>query len=136
MAGPLPSARSQFPDGTPEGVGATLGGGGSHRRHGIGPDGRTGAAGLPVAVVNPRHVRDFARAAGRLAKTDSLDAHVLAHFAEAMQPKPRELPDANAQEFRALVARRRQLVEMTTAEKNRMRIANPRVRPKVQEHIH
>ena len=68
MAGPLPSAGSQFPDGTTEGVG--------------------------------------------------------------------ELPDANAQEFRALVARRRQLVEMTTAEKNRMRIANPRVRPKVQEHIH
>ena len=97
--------------------------------------GELAAAGLPVAVVNPRHVRDFARAAGQLAKTDSLDAHVLAHFAEAMQPKPRELPDASAQELRALVARRRQLVEMTTAEKNRMRIAAPRVRPKVQEHV-
>ena len=97
--------------------------------------GELAAAGLPVAVVNPRHVRDFARAAGQLAKTDSLDAHVLAHFAEAMQPKPRELPDASAQELRALVARRRQLVEMSTAEKNRMRVATPRVRPKVQEHV-
>ncbi len=97
--------------------------------------GELAVAGLPVAVVNPRHVRDFARAAGQLAKTDSLDAHVLAHFAEAMQPKPRELPDASAQELRALVARRRQLVEMSTAEKNRMRVATPRVRPKVQEHV-
>ncbi len=97
--------------------------------------GELAAAGLPVAVVNPRHVRDFARAAGRLAKTDSLDAQVLAHFAEAMRPAPRGLPDASAQELRALVARRRQLVEMTTAEKNRLRIATPRVRPKVQEHI-
>ena len=97
--------------------------------------GELAAAGLPVAVVNPRHVRDFARAAGQLAKTDSLDAYVLAHFAEAMQPKPRELPDASAQELRALVARRRQLVEMSTAEKNRMRVAAPRVRPKVQEHV-
>ena len=97
--------------------------------------GELAAAGLPVAVVNPRHVRDFARAAGQLAKTDSLDAHVLAHFAEAMQPKPRDLPDASAQELRALVARRRQLVEMTTAEKNRMRTATPRVRTKVQEHV-
>ncbi len=97
--------------------------------------GELAAAGLPVAVVNPRHVRDFARAGGQLAKTDSLDAQVLAHFAEAMRPAPRGLPDASAQEMRALVARRRQLVEMTTAEKNRMRIATPRVRPKVQEHI-
>ena len=97
--------------------------------------GELAAAGLPVAVVNPRHVRDFARAGGQLAKTDSLDAQVLAHFAEAMRPAPRGLPDASAQELRALVARRRQLVEMTTAEKNRMRIATPRVRPKVEEHI-
>ncbi len=97
--------------------------------------GELAAAGLPVAVVNPRHVRDFARAGGQLAKTDSLDAQVLAHFAEAMRPAPRGLPDASAQELRALVARRRQLVEMTTAEKNRLRIATPRVRPKVQEHI-
>ncbi len=97
--------------------------------------GELAAAGLPVAVVNPRHVRDFARAGGQLAKTDSLDAQVLAHFAEAMRPQPRELPDAGAQELRALVSRRRQLVEMSTAEKNRMRIAAPRVRPKVQEHI-
>ena len=97
--------------------------------------GELAAVGLAVAVVNPRHVRDFARAGGQLAKTDSLDAQVLAHFAEAMRPEPRGLPDASAQELRALVARRRQLVEMSTAEKNRMRIATPRVRPKVEEHI-
>jgi transposase len=97
--------------------------------------GELAAAGLPVAVVNPRHVRDFARAAGKLAKTDALDAQVLAHFAEAMQPEPRPLPDASAQEFRAMVTRRRQLVEMITAEKNRLRIATHRVRPQVQGHI-
>ena len=97
--------------------------------------GELAAVGLPVAVVNPRHVRDFARAAGKLAKTDALDAQVLAHFAEAMQPEPRPLPDASAQEFRALVTRRRQLVEMITAEKNRLKTATHRVRPQVQGHI-
>ncbi len=97
--------------------------------------GELAAAGLAVAVVNPRHVRDFARAGGQLAKTDSLDAQVLAHFAQAMRPEPRGLPDAGAQELRALVARRRQLVEMITAEKNRMRTATRRIRPKVEEHI-
>ncbi|MDP7588995.1 MAG: IS110 family transposase [Dehalococcoidia bacterium] len=97
--------------------------------------GELAAVGLPVAVVNPRHVRDFARAAGKLAKTDALDAQVLAHFAEAMQPEPRPLPDASAQEFRAMVTRRRQLVEMITAEKNRFRTATHRVRPQVQGHI-
>ena len=97
--------------------------------------GELAAVGLPVAVVNPRHVRDFARAAGKLAKTDALDAQVLAHFAEAMQPEPRPLPDASAQEFRAMVTRRRQLLEMITAEKNRFRTATHRVRPQVQGHI-
>jgi transposase len=77
------------------------------------------AAGLPVAVVNPRQVRDFARATGRLAKTDALDARVLAHFAEVMQPPARSLPDAQTRELMALVARRRQVVEMLTAESNR-----------------
>jgi transposase len=77
------------------------------------------AAGLPVAVVNPRQVRDFARAGGRLAKTDAIDARVLAHFAELMQPPTRPLPDAQGRAFMALVARRRQLVEMRTAESNR-----------------
>ncbi len=93
------------------------------------------AAGLPIAVVNPRHVRDFARAGGKLAKTDALDAQVLAHFAEAMQPESRPLPDATTRELKALVARRRQLVEMITAEKNRLRSATPLVRPQLQGHI-
>ncbi len=97
--------------------------------------GELALADVPIAVVNPRHVRDFARAAGKLAKTDALDAQVLAHFAEAMQPEPRPLPDATSQELKALVARRRQLVEMITAEKNRMRTATRRIRPKVQEHV-
>jgi transposase len=97
--------------------------------------GELAAAGLPVAVVNPRHVRDFARAGGKLAKTDALDARVLAHFAEAMQPERRPLPDASTQELRALVARRRQVVEMMTAERNRLRTATPRIRPQLDEHI-
>ena len=93
------------------------------------------AAGLPIAVVNPRHVRDFARAGGTLAKTDALDAQVLAHFAEAMHPEPRPLPDATTQELKALVARRRQLVEMITAEKNRLGSATLLVRSQLQGHI-
>ena len=97
--------------------------------------GELAASGLPVAVVNPRQVRDFARAAGKLAKTDALDARVLAHFAEAMRPAIRPLPGAGTREMAALVARRRQLVEMITAEKNRLRTAARRIRPKVEEHI-
>jgi transposase len=77
------------------------------------------AAGLPVAVVNPRQVRDFARATGRLAKTDAIGARVLAHFAELIQPQARPLPDAQSRELMALVGRRRQVVEMLTAESNR-----------------
>ena len=90
---------------------------------------------LAVAVVNPRQVRDFARAAGKLAKTDALDAHALAHFAQAMRPSARPLPAPEAQELRALVARRRQLVDMMTAEKNRYHTATRRLRPTLQEHI-
>ncbi len=93
------------------------------------------AAGLPVAVVNPRHVRDFARASGALAKTDTLDAQVLARFGQAMEPEPRPLPDAEARDLQALVGRRRQLVEMITAEKNRRRSVIARIRPQVEEHI-
>ena len=93
------------------------------------------AAGLPVAVVNPRHVRDFARAAGTLAKTDALDAQVLAHFGQAMEPDPRPIPDAETQDLQALVGRRRQLVGMITAEKNRRRTVIARIRPQVEEHI-
>ena len=97
--------------------------------------GELAASKLAIAVVNPRHVRDFARAAGKLAKTDALDAQALAHFAEAIRPASRPLPDDASQELRALVARRRQLVEMITAEKNRFRTAASRIRPKVREHI-
>lgn len=93
------------------------------------------AAQLPVVVVNPRQVRDFARATGRLAKTDALDAQVLAQFGEAVAPQPRPLPEAATQELAALVARRRQLVEMLTAEKNRLRTAARSVRRDLQEHI-
>ena len=93
------------------------------------------AAGLPVVVANPRKVRAFARATGRLAKTDALDAQALAHYGETLRPQPRALPDAATRELKALVVRRRQLVEMITAERNRLRMATRRVRPRVQEHI-
>ena len=79
-----------------------------------------GAAGLPVAVANPRQTRDFAKASGRLAKTDEIDAGVLALFAERMRPEVRPLPDEAQQAFSALVTRRRQLLDMRTAESNRL----------------
>src|SRR4029453_7337727 len=93
------------------------------------------AAGLPVAVVNPRQARDVAKATGQLAKTDALDARALAHVAEAVRPTPRPLPDAQADELRALLARRRQLVAMRTAESNRLGSAPPRVQADLQAHI-
>lgn len=93
-------------------------------------------AGVPLAVVNPRQVRDFAKAIGRLAKTDALDAAVLARFAAQVQPTPRPLPDATHQELTALVARRRQLVEMLTAERNRLLVAHGRIKRDVHVHIH
>jgi transposase len=95
-------------------------------------------AGMPVAVVNPRQVRDFARATGRLAKTDQLDAHVLAHFAATVRPVPRALPDAQAQELAALVTRRQQLLDMLVAERQRRRGAAAlpaRVRDELGAHI-
>ena len=92
-------------------------------------------AGLPVVVVNPRQVRDFAKASGRLAKTDALDAQVLAQFAEVMRPQPRPLPDAEARALAALLTRRRQLVEMLTAEKNRLLSASSPIRKRVRTHI-
>jgi transposase len=79
------------------------------------------AAGLPLAVVNPRQIRDFARATGRLAKTDPLDAAVIAHFAEAVRPQARPVASAEAQVLGELVARRRQLIGMMIAERNRRR---------------
>jgi transposase len=93
-------------------------------------------AGLPVAVVNPRQVRDFARATGRLAKTDAIDAAVLAHFAEAVRPVPRPVPDEQARLLAALVARRRQLVEMRVAERNRRHAAtSAELRAEIEAHI-
>lgn len=78
------------------------------------------AAGLPVVVVNPRQIRDFARSTGQLAKTDAIDAGVLALFAERVRPAPRPLADDAQRELDALLTRRRQLLEMLTAEKNRL----------------
>ena len=97
--------------------------------------GAVAAAGLPVVVVNPRQVRDFAKATGRLAKTDTLDAAVLAHFAAAVQPAVRPLPDAATQGLAAVVTRRRQLVDMLTAERNRLSCAPVVLRKELQAHI-
>jgi transposase len=93
------------------------------------------AAGLPVAVVNPRQVRDFAKATGKLAKTDRLDAAVLAHFAEAVRPAVRPLPDAAARALADAVTRRQQLVEMLTAERNRLGSLAGRWRERAQAHV-
>ena len=95
-----------------------------------------GVAHLPGAVVNPRPVRDFARATGRLVKTDRLDAQAVAHCGQAVRPTPRPLPDGDAQALAALVERRRQVVAMRTAEENRLgatRVAP--VRARIQAHL-
>jgi transposase len=97
--------------------------------------GALAAAGLPVVVVNPRQVRDFAKATGRLAKTDTLDAAVLAHFAAAVRPSLRPLPDAATQGLAARVTRRRQLVGMLTAERNRLSCAPSVLRKELQAHL-
>jgi transposase len=95
-----------------------------------------GSAGLPLAVVNPRQIRDFARATGKLAKTDSLDAAAIAHFAQAVHPEPRPLPDAQAQELGELVARRRQVIEMITSESNRGRqLQSKRLKKRIERHL-
>ena len=93
------------------------------------------AAALPVVVVNPRHIRAFAQAVGILAKTDRLDARVIAHFAEAVKPAPRPLPEAETQELRALLVRRRQLVAMVSAERARLDTAPPGIQEAIQAHI-
>lgn len=93
------------------------------------------AVALPVVVANPRQVRDFAKATGQLAKTDALDAQVLALFAERVQPAPRPLPDETVQALDALLTRRRQLLGMLTAERNRLLVAAPAVRRDLQQHI-
>jgi transposase len=94
-----------------------------------------GAAGLPVVVVNPRQVRDFAKAVGILAKTDRVDAQVLARFAETVRPEPRILADPQTQDLTDLLTRRRQVVGMLVAEKNRRQMAMPVVRHRISDHI-
>jgi transposase len=93
------------------------------------------AAGLPVAVVNPRQARNFAKATGRLAKTDAIDAEVLANFGQAIRPEVRELKDELTQLLTALMGRRRQIVDMLTAEKNRLASAPKAVRKEIRKHI-
>jgi transposase len=92
-------------------------------------------ASIPVAVVNPRQVREFARGSGQLAKTDALDAAVLARFAEVVHPTPRPLPETQAQELSALLTRRRQLQAMLIAERQRLGTALLAVRPHITRHI-
>lgn len=93
------------------------------------------ASGLEVAVVNPRHVRDFAKSLGRLAKTDRLDAQIIALFAERVQPESRPVQDEEHDQLQALVVRRRQTVKMITAEKNRRQRATPEVRARIDRHL-
>jgi transposase len=90
---------------------------------------------LPFAVVNPRQVRDFAKATGQLAKTDEREAEILAHFAEAVRPTPRPLPDETTPQMDALLQRRRQLLEMLVAERHRVALAHPTVRESLAQHI-
>ena len=93
------------------------------------------SADLPAVVVNPRQVRDFAKATGQLAKTDSIDAGVLAHFAEVIRPELRPLPDAVTLELRALTSRRRHLLEMIAAENNRLEMTSKAVRKSINAHV-
>ena len=92
-------------------------------------------AGLPVVIVNPRQVRDFAKSAGILAKTDAIDARVIARFAEAVKPDVRQLKDRQTSELTALVTRRRQIIEMIVAERNRLKLANKRNIKDIKDHI-
>lgn len=105
---------------------------GALERHVVGA---LAAGGLAVVVVNPRQVRDFAKATGQLAKTDQIDAAVLARFAAAVRPAVRPLPDADTERLRSVIARRRQIVEMIVAESNRLARADRRVRKRIQAHI-
>lgn len=93
------------------------------------------AAELPVIVVNPRQVRDFAKATGRLAKTDKIDAEILAHFGEAVRPALRAVPEPASEELRALITRQRQVTEMLTAETNRLAHSAKAVRKRIEAHI-
>ena len=91
-------------------------------------------AGLPVVVVNPRQVRDVARATGQLATTDALEARALAHCADVIRPKPRPLPDAQTQELRALLGRRQPLIGMRTAEQHRLTGTSVRLTKDIEAH--
>src|SRR5262245_4304277 len=93
------------------------------------------AAGYELRIINPRQVRRFAQAAGVLAKTDRLDARVLVRFAQALKPEPRAVESEQVQRLQALVARRRQLLEMLTMEKNRLRTAHAEVRRDIKQNI-
>jgi transposase len=97
--------------------------------------GALAAEGLPVVVMNPRQIRDFAKATGRLAKTDRIDARVIARFAEAVRPEIRELKTEEMQELTALGLRRRQIIQMITSEKNRLATASKWTREDIKEHI-
>lgn len=97
--------------------------------------GALAAAQVPVAVVNPRQVRSYARSVGQLAKTDRIDARILARFAAAVRPEPRALPDAETRALEALITRRRQLIEMITAEGNRLEVAAPNIQKQIKLHI-
>lgn len=95
------------------------------------------AAQLPVVVINPQRVRHFAKATGQLAKTDSIDACILSLFGLTLRPQPRDLPDQSLEDLRDLLARRRQIVTMITAEKNRLSMAiRKSIRREIQDHIH
>lgn len=93
------------------------------------------ASGIPVVVANPRQIRDFAKSTGQLAKTDQIDARILALFAERVRPKVRPLPDEKTRALDAIVGRRRQIVDMITAEKNRLGFALPPVQKGIKKHI-
>lgn len=93
------------------------------------------ASQLPVVVTNPRRVRAFARSTGQLAKTDKLDAQMLAHYAAALRPEVRTLPTDAEEQLTALLTRRRQIVEMLTVEKNRLQTVRPTMRADIEEHI-
>ena len=93
------------------------------------------AASVPVIVVNPRQVRDFAKATGQLAKTDSIDAMILALFGQRVRPELRELPDEETQALEALLVRRRQIIDMLVAENNRLRLASSTVAKDLKAHI-
>lgn len=94
-----------------------------------------GIAGLSLAIVNPRQARDFAKSLGRLAKTDRIDASMLAHFGEATRPEPRNLPDEQTILLQSLLVRRRQVINMLVAEKNRYGMTHETQKPRVLAHI-